>query len=552
MSPELTSHTSKDHSPKDFERWGALPVHSRRAMVATADTDATDAAVAVLREGGSVVDAAITAAFALCVTQPGMCGLGGGGHLLARLANGQTLCLDFREQAPHSASRDMFADMPADASEAGWLAAATPGLVKGLAEAHRREGRLSWSRLLQPAIALAAEGHAVSYLRAQMLAGSAALRRNTESTRILLRDGHCFQPGEILRQPELAATLERIAIYGEDEFYHGKTADLLTRASIANGGALRLSDLDSFTCDEHQPLMYTYRGSEVWAMPPSSAGGIGLLQILAMFEDTSFPADAPLSSAFLHHLAEAMRRAFADRADAIGDPSFIDNPKNLLDPNRLARLRASIDPHRATPSAAFGPGVVLEENTCTTHISILDAEGNAAALTITINGRYGSGVTVPGLGFLLNNNMDNFAKRPGHPNLYGVIHGEANAIAAGKRPLSSMAPTIVSRNGKADLVLGTPGGPTIVSALAQVLLYILDFDWNPQDAVNAPCIHHQWLPDTLFLERGFPTDVTQALEARGHRLQYRTSLTDINAIAARDGWLEGGVDPRRESCAAGI
>src|SRR6185437_7353294 len=262
MSPELTSHTSKDHSPKDFERWGALPLHSRRAMVATADTDATDAAVAVLREGGSVVDAAITAAFALCVTQPGMCGLGGGGHLLARLANGQTLCLDFREQAPHSASRDMFADMPADASEAGWLAAATPGLVKGLAEAHRREGRLSWSRLLQPAIALAAEGHAVSYLRAQMLAGSAALRRNTESTRILLRDGHCFQPGEILRQPELAATLERIAIYGEDEFYHGKTADLLTRASIANGGALRLSDLDSFTCDEHQPLMYTYRGSE--------------------------------------------------------------------------------------------------------------------------------------------------------------------------------------------------------------------------------------------------------------------------------------------------
>jgi gamma-glutamyltranspeptidase/glutathione hydrolase len=552
MSPEPISHPSKDHSSKDFERWGALPVHSRRAMVATADTDATNAAVAVLREGGSVVDAAITAAFALSVTQPGMCGLGGGGHLLARLANGQSLCLDFREQAPHSASRDMFVPLPTGSSRAGWLAAATPGLLKGLAEAHRRKGRLPWSRLLQPAIALAAEGHAVSYLRSQMLAASAVLRRCAESSRILLRDGCYFQPGEILRQPELAATLERIAIHGGNEFYHGQTADLLVHASIANGGALRSSDLDSFTCAEHQPLMYTYRGREVWAMPPSSAGGIGLLQILAMFEDTSFPADAPLSSAFLHHLAEAMRRAFSDRADAIGDPSLIDTQEDLLDPTRLARLRASIDPHHATPSSAFGPGVALEENTCTTHVSVLDAEGNAAALTFTINARYGSGVTVPGLGFLLNNNMDNFAIRPGHPNHYGVVHGEANAIAPGKRPLSSMAPTIVSRNGKSDLVLGTPGGPTIVSAIAQVLLYILDFNWNPQEAVNAPQIHHQWLPDTLFLERGFPTDVTQALEARGHRLEYRTSLTDINVIAARDGWLEGGVDPRRESSAAGI
>lgn len=552
MCPKLNSHLPNAYSPKDSERWGALPVHGRHAMVATADANATNAAVAILREGGSVVDAAITAAFALSVTQSGMCGLGGGGHLLARRANGQTLCLDFREQAPHSASRDMFVHLPADASTVGWLAAATPGLVKGLAEAHRREGHLSWGRLLQPAIALAADGHAVSYLRSQMLAASAVLSRYAESSRILLRDGHYFQPGEILRQPELAATLERIAIHGGDEFYHGETADLLVRGSIANGGALRLSDLKSFTCAEHRPLMRTYRGREVWTMPPSSAGGIGLLQILAMFEDTSFPADAPLSSAFLHHLAESLRRVFADRG-AIGDPAFIDTPESLLDSARLARLRASIDPHRATASSAFGPGAALKESTCTTHVSVLDAEGNVAALTITINGRYGSGVTVPGLGFLLNNNMDNFATRPSHPNsLYGVVHGEANAIAPGKRPLSSMAPTIVSRDGKPNLVLGTPGGPTIISAIAQVLLYILDFDWNPQDAVNAPRIHHQWLPDTLFLERGFPTDVTQGLEARGHRLEYRTPLTDINAILARDGWLEGGVDPRREGHAAGI
>lgn len=537
---------------KDFERWGALPVYARHAMVATADQHASEAALAVLRDGGNVIDAAVTAAFVLSVTQPGMCGIGGGGHLLARYANGESLCLDFREQAARAASRYMFDSMPRETSMAGWLAAAVPGTVKGLAEAHRKGGRLSWARLVEPAMELAAEGHPVSYLRAKMMAGSSVLPRDPESYRILLNNGEVFEPGDVLRQPELAETLQRIASQGGDEFYLGQTAEEFTRASAAAGGLITKADLEAYTCEERKPLTRAYKAHEVWTMPPSSAGGIGLLQILAMLEEVDFGDDGPLSSAVLHYLAEAMRRAFADRAAMIGDPAFVPFPDRLLAAEHVSQLRASIDAHHATPSTSFTPGTVPAESPCTTHISIMDGEGNAAALTFTLNGRYGNGVTVPGLGFLLNNNMNNFAVQPGKPNLYGVTHGEANSIAPGKRPASSMAPTIVCREGQAELVIGTPGGPTIVSSMAQALLYMLDFGWNPQDAVNAPRIHHQWMPDVLYLERGFASDVTRALEARGHRLEYRVSLTDMNAIVRRDGWLEGAADCRRDGYVAGM
>jgi gamma-glutamyltranspeptidase/glutathione hydrolase len=514
-------------------------------MVATADVNATTAAVAVLKEGGNVIDAAIAATFVLSVTQPGMCGLGGGGHLLAGFANGQTLCLDFREQAPEAASRDMFATLPANASIVGWHAAATPGTVRGLGEAHRRAGFLPWRRLVEPAIELAGAGHPVSYLRSQMLATSSSLRRDPESCRILLRDGRCFEPGEILRQPELAETLSRIAANGADEFYRGETAQRLARAISEHRGAIRNSDLEAYTCADCTALMRHFRGCEVWTMPLSSAGGIGLLEILAILEGTSFAAEGPGSASFLHFLAEAMRRAFADRSGAIGD--------ELLDPAHISRWRDSIHPDRATPSAGLGQaGPISIEPSCTTHLSVLDREGNAAALTFTLNGMYGSGVTVPGLGFLLNNNMDNFAVRPGMPNQYGVVQGEANAIAPGKRPMSSMAPTIVCRDGRTEAVMGTPGGPTIPTAVAQVLLYLIEFGWNPRDAVNAPRIHHQWLPDVLYLERGFAPEVTRGLESRGHRLEYKTSMNDFNAIVWRDGWLQGAADCRREGCANGI
>lgn len=514
-------------------------------MAATADVHATRAAVSILEQGGNVIDAAVAAAFALSVTQPGMCGLGGGGHLLARFAGGRVLCLDFRETAPRAATRDMFLGRAAESSSAGWLAAAVPGTVKGLAEAHGLAGTMPWPRLLVPAIELAAEGHAVSYLRSRMMASSAALHGDPESRRILLRGGEYFEPGETLRQPELAVTLECIARNGSGEFYLGETADRLARESAAHGGIITQSDLKDYTCAQPKPVSLPYRDQEVWTMPPSSAGGIGLLQTLAILQGTDFASGGPLSATFLHYLAEAMRRVFADRASA-------EMSIDLLDPARIAAMRESIDPRRATPSQACGTRALVQERGCTTHISILDRDGNTVGLTFTINGRYGSGVTVPGLGFLLNNNMDNFAVRPGTPNHYGVVQGESNAIAPGKRPLSSMAPTIVCRMGKAEGVLGTPGGPTIVSAMAQALLYLLEFNWNPRDAVCAPRIHHQWLPDVLYLERGFPAEVTRALEARGHRLEYKAPLTDMNAIVYRDGWLQGGVDCRRESHATGI
>jgi gamma-glutamyltranspeptidase/glutathione hydrolase len=521
-------------------------------MVATADAHATHAAVAAIEEGGSVVDAAVAAAFALSVTQPGMCGLGGGGHLLARFADGSALCLDFREQAPHSASRDMFAAATRESATMGWRAAATPGTVKGLAEAHRSSGRLSWSRLIAPAIVLAAEGHPIGWLRTQMLSGSSVLPLDPESSRILLRDGRYFESGEIFRQPDLARTLERLAKYGPDEFYLGETADLLVRACAQYGGAISKRDLETYTCAEPQPLLGSYRGRQVWTMPPSSAGGIGLLQILAILEDTPFADEGSVSSLFLHFAAEAMRRAFADRANSIGDPAFVRVPEELLDPAHIARLRDSIDPSRATPSSQLANGEPVRENACTTHVSVLDRDGNAAALTFTLNGRYGSGVTVPGLGLLLNNNMDNFSVRPRTANHYGIVQGEANAIAPGKRPISSMAPTIVCREGQAEVVIGTPGGPTIVTALAQALLCILEFGRNPRDAVDAVRIHHQWLPDVLYFERGFPADVLRALAARGHSLEEKVSLTDMNAIVRRDDWIEGAVDCRREGLAAGL
>ncbi|HZQ44865.1 MAG TPA: gamma-glutamyltransferase [Acidobacteriaceae bacterium] len=536
---------------EDFERWGALPVYSRRAMVASADELSTNVGLGVLREGGSVIDAAVSAAFALSVTQPGMCGLGGGGHLLARFADGEMLCLDFREQAPGVLGRDSFVGLPEAAGKAGWLAAAVPGTVKGLAEAHRRAGRLDWARLVTPAIKLAAEGHPVSYLRSQMLAGSAVLAKDPESYRTLLRNGNHYEAGEILRQPELAKTLERIARDGPEEFYQGETAERFARAAAESGGVISKSDLAAYTCAEPEPLMRPYKGWDVWTMPPSSAGGIGLLQILGILEGTTFAQDGPLSSLFLHYCAEAMRRAFADRA-VIGDPAFVQNPAELLGAEHLERLRKSIHPDRATPSSDLGGGAAVQESPCTTHVSILDCDGNSVALTFTVAGRYGSGVTVPGLGFLLNNNMGNFAVRPGKPNRYGVVEGEANTIAAGKRPVSSMAPTLLCRGTRVEGVLGTPGGPTIVSAMAQALLCLIEFDWNPQDAVNALRIHQQWMPDVVYLERGFPADVTRALEARGHRLEYKPSLTDMNAIIWRDGWLQAGTDRRRDGFAAGV
>lgn len=532
--------------PSKFEHHGAWPATAARAIVASADKHASAAGAAVLREGGNVVDATIAAAFALCVTQPGMCGLGGGGHLLAHPADGSTLCLDFRECAPRAASRDMFTALAADASLIGWLSAATPGTVSGLAEAHRRMGSMPWARLLEPAVALAQDGHEVTALRARMMTGSDALRRDEESRRILL------SMNSNLRQPDLAFTLRRLAENGPEEFYHGETADCLQREMAARGGLITRSDLASYQTAVPTPLVRTFHGYEVMTMPPSSAGGIGLLQTLGMLEHTNYAEDGPGSAKFLHYAAEALRRVFADRAGAIGDPAFTAVPMHLLDPERLLRQAASIDPDQASCSTRNAVADPIREGACTTHVSALDSSGNACALTFTLNGMYGSGVTVPGLGFLLNNNMDNFAVRLGTPNQYGVVQGEVNAIAPGKRPVSSMTPVIACRNGKAEIAAGTPGGPTIVSTMVQVMLYLMRFGLNPQDAINAPRIHHQWLPDKLFAEQMLSPDTVRGLTARGHKVEVKASINDANAITLRDGVLQGATDCRREGIAEGI
>ena len=473
-------------------------------------------------------------AFVLAVTHPAMCGLGGGGHVLVRTGAGAASFFDFREQAPAAAARDMFADSAGDAVK-GWRAAAVPGYVRGWDTIHRRFGVKPWPDLLRPAIRMAADGFALSWLK-------------RESFRTILN-----LELESLVQPELARTLERIAAGGAQEFYAGETARVLAAQMAAHGGLITRTDLEAFRVAEPAPLAARYRGCEVITASGSSSGGVGLLQMLAVLESTGFERHGANSAAAIHFLAEAMRRFFSERAQYMGDPDFVTVPySQLLSAEHVAALRASIDPERATPSSRLSPGALHRgEGANTTHFNVLDAEGNAVAATVTLNGQFGSCVTVPGLGFLLNNNMDNFAANPGKPNQYGLLQGEVNAIQPGKRPVSSMTPTMVLKDGGLFLIVGTPGGPTILNSVLQAVVNVIDFGMNAQDAVNAPRAHHQWYPDKLYLEPGFSPDTVALLEARGHEVEWRASLNDLNMILADGGWIQAAVDPRREGKAAG-
>ncbi|HVN04862.1 MAG TPA: gamma-glutamyltransferase [Bryobacteraceae bacterium] len=537
--------------------WAAQPVHARHGMVVTVEPHATDAGLAVLQAGGNAVDAAVAVGFALAVTHPSAGNLGGGGFMLIRFADGRSTFLDFRERAPEHASRNMYLDAagkPTQDSVVGYRAAGVPGSVAGFAYASHKYGKKPWADVVTPAIDLAAKGFPVSYGLARSLEhGSKLLSRFPESKRIFLRDGKPYEAGDVYVQPDLARTLERIRREGARDFYEGETARLLAADMERHGGLITAADLKDYAVAERKPLTGTYRGYEIVSAPPPSSGGIGILQMLGVLEGSGYEKSGAGSAAELHFLAETMRRYFADRAAFLGDPDFVENPLNkLLDKAYITRLRQSIDPEHATPSsqvhAGKPPGA---ESTQTTHFSIVDAEGNAVAVTYTLNGSYGDGVTVPGLGFLLNNEMDDFAAKPGEPNVYGLVQGEANAIQPRKRPLSSMTPTIVARDGKLSLVLGTPGGPTIINSVLQVLVNVVDFGMNVQDAVDFPRIHHQWLPDQLIIERGFSPDTIRLLEARGHKIRNVNSFGEVAAIESRDGCLEGAADPRTEGTARG-
>lgn len=525
-------------------------------MVVTREDHATRAGVAVLRSGGNAIDAAVAVAFTLAVTHPTAGNLGGGGFLLARFPDGRSTFIDFREKAPAKATHDMYLDaagqVTAD-SRTGWRAAGVPGTVRGLELAHRRYGRKPWAELLQPAIRLAKSGFPIPYSLAVALRTNPKLAKFAGSRQIFLHDGHYLEPGDTLVQADLARTLERIARQGAGEFYEGETARRLARAMSENGGLITLADLHSYRALERQPLEGAYRGYKILTAPLPSSGGVVMLETLGMLEDSGYQKSGAGSAAAIHYAAEAMRRAYADRSEFLGDPDFVRAPvARLLSREHIEQWRSTIDPERATPSSRILPGAAVPAGGAnTTHFSIADAEGTLVSLTYTINENFGSGVTVPGLGFLLNDEMDDFAARPGTPNGFGLVQGEANAIQPGKRPLSCMTPTIVLRDDRPVLVLGSPGGSRIINAVVEVMLNVLDFGMNVQDAVNFPRFHHQWKPDQLEVEAGISPDTIRLLEQRGHRVKVVPPFCEIAAIAFDDGWLEGAPDVRVEATARG-
>jgi gamma-glutamyltranspeptidase/glutathione hydrolase len=521
-----------------FAAAATRPVHAQHAMVVTVHQLASQVGVEIMHAGGNAVDAAVATGFALAVVHPAAGNIGGGGFMLIRMADGKTHFLDYREKAPAAARADMYLDDHGNviegASEIGYKAIGVPGSVAGMVYAAQKYGKLPLNQVLEPAIKLARDGYPLTWGEAQDL-HDRFLARFPESHRVFQRNGAYYKPGEIFRQPDLARTLERIAARSDD-FYHGDLARELAAAMQKGGGLITAADLAAYEVKEREPVRGSYRGYEVISAPPPSSGGTVLLESLNILEGYDLGKMENRSSASIHFTVEAFRRAFFDRAEFMGDPDFSKIPiAQLVDKRYAAAWRDTVDPAHATPSkelkrpeifsqleqyaALHPPAAAPHEGNHTTHYSVVDADGNAVAVTTTINSWFGSRVTADGLGFLLNDEMDDFSSKPGVPNSDGLIQGPANAIGPGKRPLSSMTPTIVVHNGKAVMVLGSPGSSKIITTVANVLMGVVDYGMNIQEAVNAPRFHNQWLPDVVNVEKWFSPDTLNALRKMGYKVQ---------------------------------
>ena len=530
------------------------PVTAPRAMVVTAQPLATQVGLDILKQGGNAIDAAVAVGFALEVVLPDAGNIGGGGFIVHRSTAGEVHALDYREMAPSGASRDMYVDSAGnvtDKSLVGHLAPGVPGSVAGMHEAWKKYGSLPWATLIAPAIELA-EGHIIDSARSRSIGWERETFMQFPASRAqFLVNDSAPPPGTMWRQPDLARTLRLIADSGPDVFYRGQIADLIVAEMQRGGGLITKEDLARYQAKWRTPVQLSYRGYTIYSMPPPSSGGVTMGELLNILEGyDSLPRFG--TPAYVHTVAEAMRRAFIDRNRYLGDPDFVEMPLDrLLSKEYAATLRAQIDPLHATPTppATAGGGEPMH----TTHYSIVDANGNAAAVTTTLNGGFGSGVTVTGAGFLLNNEMDDFTSAPGKPNMFGLIQGEANAIMPGKRMLSAMTPSIVlDPTGELYMVLGTPGGPTIITTVTQVLLDVIDQKMSLADAVAAPRFHHQALPDIIRSEGGGLSDETiRALEAMGHAVDRRGGSGTVAAIQRTAGGWVGVIDPRSAGGALG-
>ena len=562
--------------------WASLrPVHASHGIVVSVHELASQAGVEIMREGGNAVDAAVATGFALAVVHPQAGNLGGGGFMLIRTADGTTHFIDYREKAPAAATFNMYLDAQGnvieDASVVGYKAIGVPGSVAGMVFAEKKYGKLTLQQVLAPAIKLARDGYPLAWEDARAMEDDQYLGRFPESRRIFQRDGNYYKQGEIFRQPDLARTLARIAADPGD-FYQGAMARELAASLQKGGGLVTADDLARYEVKEREPLRGTYRGYEIISAPPPSSGGTTLIEILNILEGYDLKSAGDRSSQSVHLTAEAFRRSFYDRAEFLGDPDSSKIPvAQLIDKKYAAAWRESIDPAHASVSkdlkrpaifsqleqyaAAHPQATAIHESPHTTHYSVVDAEGNAVSVTTTINDWYGSRVTAEGLGFLLNDEMDDFSAKPGVPNGYGLIQGQANAIGPNKRPLSSMTPTMVLKDNQLFLVLGSPGGSRIPTTVANVLMGVIDYGMNLQEAVNAPRFHNQWLPDLLSVEQWFSPDTVRVLQQMGHKVKFgagegddwRPYWSDAECIAIdqKTGERLGASDGRNNGKAVG-